>query len=498
MSLINNMLAGLEDRQAYMSEGRDIVLDGLTSVNDDTFHKSRKRSPVKLTAILLLTLALFLSAYMYRKYLDFEVQAPPAHSAADGQVNQPVIDNKAMEHAATAEMENEPSPPPSMPAAHSIALKMDYSITGAELVKPAPVQQTVKLAGAVNNEPGRAAAIKPSVLAFAINSNDETGSLVDVKLNENSDYRVYTLTKPYRVAIELDKFFSLPDEIPEVFKHGLVSKIRGHHIYNNNRTLIVLDLTEKGKIKNSEMKSINGGYELTINILSAGNVSANKDAGGDNDTVGAEMPAAAEESVKPGESKLSVTKNNSTPEQLLSRGVNDYQKGKIRDGLEQISRALELQPGHIQARSTLVNLLIEQQNIPLALNILDEGIALLPQQFDWRELKAKLLVKLNKNSDAIEALIHAGPDINSNPDYYAFLAALLQQQGRDAEAVNYYQKAVNVRGDNGVWWMGLGISLERAGNSEQAKNAYTYAARDDALSPDIRDYIKNRLLILSQ
>ena len=142
--------------------------------------------------------------------------------------------------------------------------------------------------------------------------------------------------------------------------------------------------------------------------------------------------------------------------------------------------------------------MIERNDIPLAINILEGGINLYPEKYNWRELKSKLLVKLNKNDEAINTLINSGPDINSNPEYYAFLAALLQQQGRNDEAVGYYDKVVAVRGDNGIWWMGLGISLERTGKMDRAKDAYKNAVRDDSLSPDIREYIKNRLLILSQ
>jgi len=494
------MLAGLEDRQAYMSEGRDIILDGLTSVNDDTFHKSRRRSPAYLKVLIPVVLGISISAYVYKQYPGYEIHVPTAdivYTPAQEQDSKAADNSRLTGNVGETVTKNDQLPQQPSPVMPSIALKMDYSITGADTAKPVPVQQAVVVTEKEQVEPNKAAVIKPSILAFAVSSNDGSGSVVDVKLNEKSDYRVYELNKPFRVAVEFDKYLTLPDVIPEVFEYGLVSKIRGHHIHNNKRTMIVLDLTEKGKIKNSELKAIDGGYELIVSISPANNVIANNNADSGNDTPVPEMPST-EETVKTNEGKLSVTKNNSTPEQLLARGVNDYQKGRKRDGLEQISKALEIDPAHVQARSTLVNLLIEQKNIPLAINILDQGLALLPQQFDWRELKAKLLVKLNKNSEAIEALIHAGPDINSNPDYYAFLAALLQEQGRNAEAVNYYQKILNIRGDNGVWWLGLGISQERTGNSVQAKNAYQNAVRDEALSPDIREYIKNRLLILSQ
>ena len=182
---------------------------------------------------------------------------------------------------------------------------------------------------------------------------------------------------------------------------------------------------------------------------------------------------------------------------MLVGGLNDYQKGNIRKGLEQINNALGMDPKNIKTRSTLVNLLIEQNDLAAAIRILDDGIVLLPNQYNWRELKAKLLVKLNKYDDAVEVLSQAGPDVNDDPDYFAFLAALLQQQGRDAEAVNYYRNVVAARAGNGIWWMGLGISLERTGQPVQAVDAYNKAVRDDSLKPDIRAFVTNRIAALS-
>jgi hypothetical protein len=45
--------------------------------------------------------------------------------------------------------------------------------------------------------------------------------------------------------------------------------------------------------------------------------------------------------------------------------------------------------------------------------------------------------------------------------------------------------------------MGLGISLEKIGQSEDAANAYKNAIIDNTLSPDIRNYVKNRLANIS-
>ena len=61
MSLINAMLAGLEDRQAYLSEGQNLVLEGLSPVNDDNFHKTANKSYSLLAVVLIISLVSLLS-----------------------------------------------------------------------------------------------------------------------------------------------------------------------------------------------------------------------------------------------------------------------------------------------------------------------------------------------------------------------------------------------------------------------------------------------------
>lgn len=495
------MLAGLEDRQAYMSEGRDLVLDGLRPVNDDNFHHIKQRRFARhLLVLLVLSSGIFLATFIYKRYpgnnIKNDITISAGNIAGETQANRikenvdntdsriiPAAENDLLLHEQPVELKN-------------ITLKMDYDINDRSIKTMLPAEQVVEVTENKTDETKAVPTVEPSITAFNVDAIDNQGSDVNLEMNENSDYRVYELNNPYRVAIEFDKYLSLPAGLPRSFENGLVSKIRGHHIYNNKRTMVVFDMSEKAVVKDSEMNETGDGYELVVRITPAisGNESRKTDYALD-----MAVPAAAVENQasKPKNSKLSVTRNSSTPDQILARGLSDYQKGKIKDGLEQISQVLDIEPEHVQARSTLVNLLIERNDIPQAINILDQGIKLHPEKYDWRELKAKLLVKMNKHNDAIEALIKAGPEPGINPEYYAFLAALLQQQGRNEEAVGYYQKVVSARGDNGIWWMGLGISLERIGQAVRAESAYRKAVKDVSLAPDIRNYIKNRISIIS-
>ena len=518
MSLINSMLAGLEDRQADLSEGRNSVFEGLSSVNDDNFHKPEHKSFGIIAIVLLLTLVGLVSVQTYRYFAGKSSREIPVSAAVvpDRQASNPApelssitTESKDVSFNGVGEISSQP-----LSADNQTALRMDYRLSKAPVVPNEPVAEKVEItaieeivaseevaaseeivarAEVAASEPLFPPDREPSITAINVDLFAGQGSAVRLVLSEQADYRIYELNKPDRVVVEFDQYLQLPDALPIHDSAGVISKIRGHHLDNRNkRTMLVFELTEAAKVQQAEIEDTVAGHELIIQIVPA-NISRQISTATTEADAGISVSETEAVVYKQKEGTLSRTRNQSNPDEILSKGLNIYQKGQIRKGLDEISKALEAEPRHIQTRTTLVNMLLEQNRITDALDILSKGSALLPEQYDWLKLKAKLLVRLNRGNDAIETLIEAGPEISSDPDYYAFLAALLQQQGRNAEAVEYYRNVLNVRGDNGVWWMGLGISLERIGEQAQARDAYQTAINDQSLSPDIRNYVRNRL-----
>ncbi|MNC84978.1 Tetratricopeptide repeat protein [compost metagenome] len=78
-------------------------------------------------------------------------------------------------------------------------------------------------------------------------------------------------------------------------------------------------------------------------------------------------------------------------------------------------------------------------------------------------------------------------------DYLAFLAALLQRQGRHEEAIEQFQAALRMRPAAGVWWLGLGISLQSVNRVADAQDAYRRARASNSLSPELAAFADQRL-----
>ena len=85
------------------------------------------------------------------------------------------------------------------------------------------------------------------------------------------------------------------------------------------------------------------------------------------------------------------------------------------------------------------------------------------------------------------------PDAGSRADYVAFLAGVLQRDQRHAEAARYYRDAVQLSPNNGVWWMGLAISLQADQHLPEAREAYTRARASAGMTTELLAFIDRKL-----
>jgi tetratricopeptide (TPR) repeat protein len=80
----------------------------------------------------------------------------------------------------------------------------------------------------------------------------------------------------------------------------------------------------------------------------------------------------------------------------------------------------------------------------------------------------------------------------------ALLAGALQRQQRHREAAEQYQAALRAQPGNGVWWMGLGISLQAGQRNAEALDAFQKAKAAGTLGPELQAFVERRLAQLSR
>jgi MSHA biogenesis protein MshN len=187
------------------------------------------------------------------------------------------------------------------------------------------------------------------------------------------------------------------------------------------------------------------------------------------------------------------------------RAENEYrratvlvQQGKMPEAIDTLDQALMLDPQNSAARQTLVALLIDSKRPDDAIRRMQEGLTLDPNQPALAMVLARQLVEKGDLRLAVEALHRSLPHGVDRPEYLAFLAALLQRQGNHKEAIERYVSALRKQPQNGVWWMGMGISLQAENRIKEALDAFGRAKASNTLSAELLVYVDQKLNQLQQ
>ena len=175
------------------------------------------------------------------------------------------------------------------------------------------------------------------------------------------------------------------------------------------------------------------------------------------------------------------------------RAVGLINQGRVAEGTDGLRSALALEPGHENARQTLVSLLMEQRRFDDAYPIIQRGLELNPSASALASLLARILVERKDLPGALAVLRKYSPGATGNADYHAFSAAVLQRLGRHAEAADEYQIALKLAPQSAAWWIGLGISQENVERRKEALASFKRAQSIGGLSPELVTFVEQRL-----
>jgi MSHA biogenesis protein MshN len=168
-------------------------------------------------------------------------------------------------------------------------------------------------------------------------------------------------------------------------------------------------------------------------------------------------------------------------------------QGRFAEAQEGFRSALTHHPVHHRARQALVGLLVESRSLSEAERVLQDGLALAPAQSGFAMTLARLQVDRGDDAQAIATLQKGVDHARANADYLAFLAALLQRQSRHEDAIVQYQSALRLKPATGVWWIGMGISLQAANRRTEAQEAFQRARATNSLGTELAAFAEQRL-----
>ncbi|MGV8893969.1 MAG: tetratricopeptide repeat protein [Burkholderiaceae bacterium] len=182
-----------------------------------------------------------------------------------------------------------------------------------------------------------------------------------------------------------------------------------------------------------------------------------------------------------------------TTENAYRQAIARIDAGQSAQAIGMLEQVLQRNPTHAAARQTLVGLLLKSKRQDDAVRTLQEGLNIDLAQPGLAMILARLQVERGNLQPALETLQHTLPHAAGQADYQAFLAALLQREKHHQEATAHYAIALRQAPQNGLWWMGYGISLQAENRLAEAQDAFKRAKASNMLSAELKAFVDQKL-----
>ncbi len=192
------------------------------------------------------------------------------------------------------------------------------------------------------------------------------------------------------------------------------------------------------------------------------------------------------------ESRAPVRTAHARAEAEYQRALSLREQGRPDDAAAAYASALREEPGFVPARQGLAGVWIAQGRADEAKTLLGAGLALQPSHPGLAMMYARLLAEQGELQHAAAVLQYV-PVLGASAQELGWRAAILQRLGRHAEACELFAAALRIVPNNGVWWMGLGLSLAADGRNDEARDAFQRARRSGTLSPELTHYVEQRI-----
>ncbi len=492
MSLINQMLSDLEARRGGVPVAGQMVLDGLSPA--DMPAGSRPGPAARLSWLLLSLLVAVVTLMLVRD--DLHVVVNRTMAAFDGNTAHAAISVPS----ASAPALVEPVKAASLPAASPALLRADVQAAlttlPAPAVKPAPIAASfseISEIGVAKEDDGAALRIRMSapvryalqvdaqglvrlelydvrlrdgytqrfdatdlIHDITLRANPETGELVTFRLADSAHYTgagIAAAGDDYVLVVHCRESEPVP-AAAAVVKSGAVATLRA-----------AVSKPKPVRMAGTSPVPIAQAQKTTVHAA-------------EQDVIRKTIPSTAK---------------GDPAAQLYAEAMTAFQAGARGRAEAMAKDVLSMDPQSVPARVLAATIQFEDHRLGAARRTLEAGLALTPDNSRLNLVYGRVLAEQGDVSGAIERLTRAAPPAAADPQYHALIAALLQRAGRHDQAITAYRQILALEPRNGIWWIGLAISLAASGQTGDAVNAYHQALVDAALSANLRHYVDAQL-----
>ena len=496
MSLVNDLLINLEERRGGHTDQHAVFADLSPAIGQEQVEAH----DVAWWRLFIITVIITVIAGIW---LNF--QREPSIPAS-GTI---IPDHTIEEQAAAPKVIAEPvavvevsGPEPGANAVKPSMLDVMLSLKLDDVLKQA-ANETVTV-GTIEPEPvadvmsapviNDKTLVKPVLKAVHIGGHDQHLQL-KLELDGIPVYQSYILSKPDRLVIELENAdYAIAALDWPASPH--IQKIRtGRH---ENQLRMVFDLNKPFVLADSKLLRDMDSSQLLLSLIdpAAQSTQPKITASGTNNQPPDQMVIENRRmEVRP---RSEATNTTAQADDNYQNGLQLYQKRRFNESAAALRQVVEREPAHAKAQYFLASALLYAGQMNEAEEQLRSALSHLKDNTELKRLYAHILMDQGKSLDALALLADSPPAISSDIEYHALLAALLQEQQMHVEAVDIYKNLVRLRPDNGVWWMGLGISLEALSLRNEALGAYRQALEIGTLPANLSQYVSSRIHTLSR
>lgn len=224
----------------------------------------------------------------------------------------------------------------------------------------------------------------------------------------------------------------------------------------------------------------------------------------------ADLPAMTPEEMQASQSLASASASTPLTRSPTELNFEDRERLQVQTALQQWASGQRLtalqtldsftyeNPTAHNARETLAKLLIQQGEPERAMQAVELGLAIAPNNTAFRKVKARVLLDTGNANDAVVLLSQNSPPVSADTEYHDVLATAYLANAQYDLATLVYRALLQSGASEGRWWYGLAASLDAQGYTQDAAQAYERALQQLNLSASLRQTSQQRLQLIRQ
>ena len=203
--------------------------------------------------------------------------------------------------------------------------------------------------------------------------------------------------------------------------------------------------------------------------------------------------------VKPSpiQGEMSIKEVSLSPRQIVETKIKKAQRlesqGLLDDAINLYSESLQYDAGLHFARRQLAALYYGQGRLNDAVDILEQGFALYPKEYQYALLLSKVQQSAGDQKAALQSLALIPNDSEMARQKWLHQGDLAQKTKQFSVAESAYRQLLQREPSNANWWMALAYAVDSQGRYAQAVRLYQKALSTSGLSVESTQFVNARL-----